>query len=53
MFMPGAREYKKALRKALKKGTLKREELEIACSHIVRQILSSKVSKDYFTEEQV
>ena len=48
MIMPGGKEYTKTLRKALKKGTLKQEELETACSHIVEQILCSKVSKDYF-----
>lgn len=53
MLMPGGGEYKKALRKALKKGTLTREELSVACSHIIRQILSSRVSKEYFTEESI
>ena len=51
MLMPGGREFKKALKKAYRSGTLTKEDLEIACSHIICQILSSKVSRDYFADE--
>ncbi len=51
LIMPGGNSYKKEMLNALKKGTLKEEDLKWCCANVLKAILGSALQKEYMSKD--